>query len=251
MRKRVFTLVLFACSFSLVFSQTNKKTTEVTQIWLGYFNQTRLSNKLGLWGDFGLRTKENFVDNFSQSLARVGLTYYLNDVTKLTAGYGYITHYPAEGHSQVSQVEHRPWQQIQWHNRYAKTRMMQWLRLEERYRQKILNDSTIGKGFSFNYKIRYNLFFEVPFSLKPQNKFSFVLNDEVHINFGKQVVYNYFDQNRFFVGFKYNTSQHDNLQLGYMNVFSQLASGNSYRNNHVIRLFYFQNLDLRKKDFKR
>ena len=125
--------------------------------------------------------------------------------------------------------------------------MTQGLRLEEKYRQKILNDSTLADGYNFNYKLRYNLFYEIPFSQKPDNKFSFVINDEVHINFGKQVVYNYFDQNRFFVGLKFNTAKHDNIQLGYMNLFQQLASGNRFRNNHIIRLFYFQNLDWRKK----
>jgi hypothetical protein len=75
--------------------------------------------------------------------------------------------------------------------------MMQWIRLEEKYRQKILNDSTLAGGYNFNYKLRYNLWYEIPFSQQPANKSSFVLNDEVHINFGKQIVYNYFDQNRF------------------------------------------------------
>ena len=74
-----------------------------------------------------------------------------------------------------------------------------------------------------------------------------VVNDEVHVNFGKQVIYNYFDQNRFFLGFKYQLTEHDNLQLGYMNVFQQLPAGNKYRSADVIRLFYFQNIDLRKK----
>jgi hypothetical protein len=31
-----------------------------------------------------------------------------------------------------------------------------------------------------------------------------------------------------------------------MNMFQQLSSGNKYRNINAIRLFYFQNLDLRK-----
>jgi hypothetical protein len=136
---------------------------------------------------------------------------------------------------------------VQWHSKYGKARMMQWIRLEEKYRQKILNDSTLGTGYNFNYKFRYNLWYEIPFTQQPTNKFSFVLNDEVHVNFGKQIVYNYFDQNRFFAGFKLNINKHDNVQLGYMNQFQQLPAGNKYRNNHVIRLFYFQNLDWRKK----
>jgi hypothetical protein len=35
--------------------------------------------------------------------------------------------------------------------------------------------------------------------------------------------------------------------VGYMNLFQQLGAGNKYRSINAIRLFYFQNLDLRKK----
>ena len=77
---------------------------------------------------------------------------------------------------------------------------------------------------------------------------SFILNDEVHINFGKQVVNNYFNQNRFFAGLKLQTGGSTNVQFGYLNVFSQLAAGNQYKNRNRIRLFYFQNIDLRSKE---
>jgi hypothetical protein len=50
-------------------------------------------------------------------------------------------------------------------------------------------------------------------------------NDEVHINFGKLAIYNYFNQNRFFLGFAYHVNKHDNLQWDDMNVFQQLAAG--------------------------
>jgi Protein of unknown function (DUF2490) len=69
----------------------------------------------------------------------------------------------------------------------------------------------------------------------------------VHVNFGKAIVNNYFDQNRLFVGLKYQTGLHSNLQFGYMNIFQQLAAGNQYRNFNVLRFFFFQNFDLRKK----
>lgn len=248
MNRKVLTLIFFTISTTAIFSQATKTTTDVQQIWLGYLNQTRFTDRLGLWADLHLRTKEDFTDNFSQSITRLGLTYYVTDNTKLTAGYAYFANYAAEGHTKITRPEHRMWQQVQWHTKYGKTRMMQWIRLEEKYRHKILNDSALTSGYNFNYKLRYNLFYEIPLSQKPTNKLSFIVNDEVHINFGKQVVYNYFDQNRFFVGFKFNTNKHDNVQLGYMNQFVQLAAGNKFRNNHAVRLFYFQNLDLRRKN---
>ncbi|MEO5892541.1 MAG: DUF2490 domain-containing protein [Ferruginibacter sp.] len=236
----------------LVFSvsaQSTKSTEQVNQLWLGYLSQVRFSDRWGLWTDLHLRTKEKFATNFSQSIIRLGLTYYVNDATKLTAGYAYVSIYPSAANKNVTQPEHRPWQQIQWHTKYGNKRMMQWFRLEERFRRKILNDSTLGDGHNFNYRLRYNFWYDVPFSKKGivPGTLSLVVNDEVHINFGKEIVNNYFDQNRFFLGLKYQINDQNNLQVGYMNQFQQLAAGNRYRNIHTLRLFYFQNFDLRKK----
>lgn len=227
------------------FSQ--KQTAHVEQVWLGLFNQTRFSNKWGLWADLHLRTREEFFTNFSQAIGRVGLTYYITDNTKLTAGYAFVNHFPSDNHKNISQPEHRPWQQLQWHTRNPKLRLMQWIRLEERFRRKIKNDDELGEGHSFNWKVRYNFFAAVPLAAKPfaPGTWSLVLNDEVHINAGKEIVYNYFDQNRFFAGFSYHLNAHDNIQIGYMNLFQQLAAGNRYRNIHAARIFYFHNLDLR------
>ena len=243
------TLGLVALLFCNNINAQVKQTEDVNQIWLGYLNQTRFSNKLGMWADVHLRTKEDFATNFSTGIVRLGLTYYINDATKLTLGYAYVNHFPADAHKKISQPEHRPWQQIQWHTKYGKKRMMQWLRLEERYRRKILNDSTLANGSSLNWKLRYNIWYDIPLTKKGivPKAWSFVLNDELHINFGKQIVNNYFDQNRFFAGFKYQLTDHNNLQFGYSNVFVQTAAGNKYRNINVARVFFFQNLDLRKK----
>jgi len=127
--------------------------------------------------------------------------------------------------------------------------MMQWFRLEERFVRKALNDSTLADENSFNFRMRYNFWYDIPLSKKGivPKSFSLVVNNELHINFGKQIVYNYFDQNRFFIGLKYQVSERDNFQFGYMNLFQQLPAGNKYRSIDAIRLFYFQNFDLRKK----
>ena len=203
-------IILLVVINSTLMAQT-KTITDVEQVWLGYFNQTRFSNKWGMWVDLHLRTKEDFFNDLSTGIIRLGLTYYLNDDTKLTAGYAYVNHFPADNHKNVSQPEHRPWQQVQWHSRFPNLRLMQWFRLEERFRRKILNDDELADGYGFNFRFRYN-----------------------------------FDQNRFFLGFNYHINKHDNLQFGYMNLFQQLAAGNQYKSIHAARIFYFHNLDLRK-----
>ena len=238
-------LALLVCNAAY----TQKQTTHHEQVWLGYFNQTRLSEKWGVWAEGQLRTKENLFTNFSQSIARIGLTYYVNNDTKLTGGYAYVNHFPADSHSEISMPEHRIWQQLQWHTRYKTIRLMQWFRLEERYRRKVKDSDELADGYNFNWRARYNFFLSKALSRNAfaPKTFSFIVNDELHVNFGKEIVNNYFDQNRFFLGFAYHLNAHDNFQFGYMNVFQQLSAGNRYREIHTVRLFYFQNLDLRKK----
>ena len=103
-------------------------------------------------------------------------------------------------------------------------------------------------AITFNFKLRYNFLAQFPLGKKPfqPKTFALVLSDEVHINFRKQIVYNYFDQNRFFLGFVYQVNKQDNLQFGYMNLFQQLAAGNQYKSIQAARIFYFQDIDGRK-----
>jgi hypothetical protein len=246
--KIVLTVLSFTGCISIP-AQTTKSTEHVNQIWAAYYNQTRFSNKWGMWAEAQIRTKEDFATNFSTAIARFGLTYYLSDNAKLTAGYAFVNAFPAEAHKNISQPEHRPWQQLQWHTKYQKLRLMQWFRLEERFRRKIANDDNLAEGYNFNWRMRYNFLAMFPLNKKnfAPHTLSLVLNDEVHVNFGKQIVNNYFDQNRAFIGFAFHTNATDNLQFGYMNLFQQLPAGNRYRSLHVARVFYFHNLDVRKK----
>lgn len=230
-------------------ASAQKQTTHVQQLWGAFFNQTRLSDKWGTWIDLHLRTKEDFVNDLSTGIIRAGISYYLKENVRLTAGYAFINHFPADGHSGISMPEHRPWQQIAWSTPSKKTRLSYSLRLEERYRRKVANNEELGDGYNFNFRLRYSTLFMLPLGKKPfaPNTLSLALNDEIHINMGKQIVNNYFDQNRLFVGFAYHTNKHDNLQFGYMNLFQQLPAGNRYRSIHAARIFYYHNIDLRKK----
>ncbi len=226
-----------------------KNTSHASQTWLAYFNQTRLSNKWGLWADFQIRTREELVSDFSTGIARVGLTYFIDDNVRLTLGYGFINNYPPNDNVKVSQPEHRPWQQVQWFTKNKRTRLMQYIRLEQRYRRRYLNNTELADSYAFNFRLRYNFFYQIP--LDPQGlipkKLSAIVNDELHINFGKQIVNNYFDQNRLFLGLNYAFDNNNNLQFGYLNTFIQTAAGNQYRNINALRVAYVHNLDLRKK----
>ena len=125
---------------------------------------------------------------------------------------------------------------------------MQYIRLEQRYRRRYLNNSELADSYAFNFRLRYNFFYQIP--LHPQGlipkKLSAIVNDELHINFGKQIVNNYFDQNRLFLGLNYSFDNNNNLQFGYLNTFIQTAAGNQYRNINALRVAYMHSLNLRK-----
>lgn len=229
-----------------VFAQT-KSIVTTEQTWLGYFNQTRLTNKSGLWLDVHARLTDDFAERMSQDIARMGYVYYLHDNVRLTAGYAYITNF--SGDDNVPNLhEHRPWQQVQWYDKKKYFNMMQYLRLEQRYKEYLVSGE-VADNYQFNYRVRYNMALTIPLKsggVQPKTPFVFV-NDELMINFGKEIINNYFDQNRFFVGFGYQFTKGLNAHLGYLNVFLERPSGTDFINTHAIRLFVFHNLDLRKE----
>jgi hypothetical protein len=241
-------LLGFIITHSCLLAQTPKKDIHETgQAWLGYFNQTRFTNKWGIWLDLHARRTDLF-DRMSTLLVRPGITYYLNDHVRLTAGYAFAAHYPAKGLETI-RPEHRPWQQVSWSSRSKRLQTLQWIRFEQRFNRKIANDE-LQKGYTSNYRFRYLLNLMVPLKgefIEAGTPF-LAFNDEIHINAGKQITYNYFDQNRFFVGVGYQFSKTLNAQLGYMNLFQQTAAGNRFNDYHVIRLFFFHNIDARNKE---
>jgi hypothetical protein len=246
--RKILFFLTFTFSISLS-AQTSRITTDEAQLWTAYFNQSRLTNKWGLWGDFHFRTTHNFVQDPSKGIIRLGLMYYLNDDLKFTNGYAFINHFPEEGHANISMPEHRIWHQLQLHTKYGKLRTMQWVRLEERFRRKVKNDNELADGYRFDERIRYNFLLNIPLSKKgiAPKTVSAILNNELMINLSKNNVYNVFEQNRLFTGLAYNFNSHSNLQFGYMNVYQQKSSGNKFLNANSIRLFFFQNLDFRKQ----
>ena len=246
MKKLIICLTFLLLSIQFTNAQSYKNITDVNQIWLTYNNQIKFNKKWDLLTDLNLRSKEYFVHDLSLSIVRFGISYYITPETKLTAGYVWANYFPGDNHKNIAQTEHRPWQQVLWETKHGKNKLIQWIRLEERYKQKISNDHTLADGYNFNYRIRFHLRYEFPISKKVQvpGALTYFLSDEINVNFGKEIVNNYFDQNRLFTGFKYQTGVHTNVQLGYLNIFQQLVAGNKYKEVNVIRFSLYQNIDL-------
>lgn len=141
--------LIILTSISSAFAQTPEKEVHTReQLWVGYFNQMRVSNKFGFWLDVHYRQTEHFVNRPFQFLFRPAVTWYIKDNLRFNAGYALVQHFPAKGLS-TTRPEHRVWQQIWWNQKYSGLVTLQWLRLEERFNHKIANDE-LQPGYNFN-----------------------------------------------------------------------------------------------------
>lgn len=214
------------------------------QLWFGFFSQPRFTERSGMWIDIHYRVNDPF--HPATGIVRVAYTYFVTDHLRASAGYGHIRLFTPDT-SLPDVPEHRPWQQVQWITHVERLQLSQWLRTEERFRRRVSGTSLLD-DYNFNWRFRYNLGLSVPLRGKQLTAGTpFVLvNDEIHVNAGKQTVDHRFDQNRFFVGLGYQFGRHTNANIGYLNVHQKLAP-TSFVRVDAVRLFVTSNIDLRQR----
>lgn len=230
---------------SIAWSQKNVEVRE--QTWIGYFHQSQLTDRSGLWLDVHLRLNDDFIKHTTVSLIRTGYIYYINDHWRSMAGYAYANRYNQSGVKRVH--EHRPWQQLQWLQRRRGFNLTQALRVEQRFREEVLDGELTGH-YNFNWRFRHNVTLTIPLKgrvLQAQTPFLLVGN-EVMANAGKSVGNKLFDQNRAVASFGYQFSDKLNAHLGYMFIVQQAAAADRYLNIHTVRVFVIHNLDLRNQE---
>src|SRR5688572_14508998 len=182
MKKPAVTSYLFlflSFSTSAAFAQTpDKHIHSREQLWLGYFNQTRFSNKWGMWIDVHYRMTDNFIDRPFQFLIRPAVTYFIKDNLRVNVGYTFAEHFPAKGLN-TTRAEHRAWQQIWWNQKYTGLTTLQSLRLEQRFNEKVTADEKLN-GYNYTFRARYNFSFFIPLKGKemiPKTPFALILNE--------------------------------------------------------------------------
>ncbi|WP_281239123.1 DUF2490 domain-containing protein [Flavobacterium praedii] len=224
----------------LMFSQTTPKKVinEQIQTWVSINTVTKLSEHWGVVADAHIRENELFDSNNFYFL-RGGVAYFPNSSVTLVTGYAHMWLAPTKDGWSTYADENRIYQQAQLITKVGKVSILQRLRNEQRWQEKLVNDEPTGKN-RFTDRVRYLASFTIPvFSNKKLP--SLVLSDEILIHFGKEVVYNTFDQNRLFIGIRQNINSKLSYDFGYMNVYQQKYSGYQYDMNHTLRLFFYLN----------
>ena len=238
-------LFFFGIFFSaIVFSQTEKEVDHQVQFWTSINSTMRLYNHWGVMGDFHIRRSDVIKDpNFY--FVRVGGVYWINDKISLAGGGALLWLAQTQEEWNYFSLEKRIFQQLLWRSVNGKARFLQRVRIEQRWHTiNNLNGSVDRVRFSNRLRFLFSASIKI---FEKETAPRLVLADEVLIHFGPEIVYNTFDQNRFFVGFNQRINKNLVFDYGYMAVFQQKYSGYQYDLNHTIRLFFYYSPDFRKK----
>lgn len=218
--------------------QPEKVINQQTQTWVSINTITKFRDHWGINADAHIRSNDLFKEN-SFYFIRGGVSYILNHTISMSGGYAHMWIAPAnEGWTTYSD-ENRIYQQAQLNTKYGQVSIVQRIRNEQRWQEKIANDQVTGETRCTN-RVRYLISFNIPV-FKKKTAPSLIVSDEILIQFGKDVVFNTFDQNRLFIGIKQSINPKWSYDFGYMNIYQQKSSGYQYDMNHTLRLFFYLN----------
>jgi len=238
-------LLFFGICFSaMIFSQTEKEIEHKVHFWTSINSTMRLHNHWGVMGDFHIRRGDIIKDpNFY--FLRIGGVYWINDKISLAGGGAVLWLANIQSDETYFSLERRVFQQLLWRNVTGKARFLQRVRNEQRWHDISNEDGSYDRTL-FSNRVRY-LFSASIKVFEKESAPRLVLADEILFHFGSEIVYNTFDQNRFFVGFNQRINKNIVFDYGYMAVFQQKYSGYQYDLNHTIRLFFYYSPDFRKR----
>jgi hypothetical protein len=223
-------------------AQTKQVTTQ-EQTWFSVNTTAKLSSHWGFIADAHIRRTE-FLNLPSFYFLRGAVNYWVNPKLTVAVGYGHMWVAPTKPGYQTFANENRIYQQVQLLSTAGKVSVMQRLRSEQRWIEKIVQDKRTDTS-NFTERFRYLLSLTIPV-FKNKHYPSLVLSDELCVQFGEKIVYNTFEQNRLFIGIKQTLSKTLSFDAGYMYLYQQKETGYQYNANKTYRLFFYFTPDLSK-----
>lgn len=257
--KKIFSLfVVCLISFSSLAQEENepsilnnnydKEFTHTTGLWTGLYTKYRLNEKLFYYGEYHFRRRNNFVNDMAQIYLRFGLTYLINPKVELTAGV--VTPFywaPEQDLANQDNVvpQYRLWQQIVLVQPFERLKLNHQFRFEQRWKRDYIKDSPFKLTHRFRYKLT---------AYYPLNNYKLINNtlflsfyEEVFVQAGKSITYDYLEDNRMFLGLGYILNENIQFQVGYMWTFRYKDGPNSFEHRHIPRISVYHNLDFHRR----
>ncbi|HEY5691916.1 MAG TPA: DUF2490 domain-containing protein [Cyclobacteriaceae bacterium] len=232
MGNRTFAIFAISLITQASFAQL-KNVQRNNQQWIQYYGQIELTDKWNILPDGGFRWQDRFNEK-GIFIARIGVGYDLNKKLRVTTGIASTGAYSPTG---LRRLEFRPYQELFSSSNLGKLRVHHRLRIEERFYKRILNGDIVN-GHDFNFRFRYQFSLSIQIIKidykNPNRILSLNVSDEIFINAGKEIVYNYLDKNRLVIGPSVQWNKNINVGIFYNFQFSQLNTPMSYAIDDVI-----------------
>lgn len=243
------TLFLFTCL--CLNAQVKREYTNNNNGWFMYIGNHKLSDKWGLHLEAQWRRYDIVLHN-QQLLLRGGINYYWNAQVSLTAGYCYVVTYPYGALAAKAMFpENRIWEQLNIKTEIGAVEIINRFRLEQRYvNAVVLKDAGYEPGDAiYTNRVRWMNRYSVPFKGKKIEERSFYASfyNEIYINFGKNVAYNIFDQNRAYLALGYRIPKLGRLEVGYLHQLIIRGDGVKVEQNHTLQVGLTSSIEFRKK----
>ncbi|MAD61462.1 MAG: hypothetical protein CMH49_08135 [Myxococcales bacterium] len=210
--------------------------------WLGLYTTYWFSKKWGYYGEYHLR-RADFVNRMSKLYLRFGVNYKVDTKFRLTLGV--VNRYTWSDYPELATEEHfvpeyRFWEQALFSAKYFGLKIYHQLRTEQRWKRSTkISDPT----YYYYNRFRYKFLAYAPLigPLLETNSLFLTVYNEIFMQAGKRVEYNYFEDNRAYIGLGYGLSDSIHLHVGYMKSFGQLNAF-EFRDNDIFRLSIYHKL---------
>jgi hypothetical protein len=236
---KYFIIIFFSAMPAKFFAQ--HKTVHVNMLWFNYNNTIEFNSKWGMVSDVQLRTRD-WARQWSVCAVRSGVTYRINNKFSVTAGFTWFGNVRYISDTAVLANEWRPWQEVTLQLHTGKGLLIQRVRTEQRFLQKLSGTSKKNE-FEKRFRLRYR----IEYSLPPLSK-----KTELHI--GNEIMVNanyisdnrFFDQDRLFALINYKTSPSTFVQFQFIKLLQWQAAANTLEGQNVFRFSVHQFFSFKK-----
>jgi hypothetical protein len=221
-------------------------------IWYNYIQNLKINDRFTLQTDIQER---HFINPLKQSQFTIRPTFKTAIKNNWDIGIGFCVFLnnsdPTVSYN-LNIPELRPYLEANHQQKFKRVSTLHRFRIESRFFQNT-EDEQLRKGFSFNsMRFRYQFGIDILLNKPKDEKHALKLRilDEFMLNFGKNIVYNLFDQNRISLFVQYAPVKAVAIEVGYINWFQQRISGSNFFSRNIFRLGIVHNIVLHKSEKK-